>query len=74
MSMRKIYRQVARKHGVPLSEVKREMQAALDEAYRNPPDDGVTKAFQKRVPSKGATPTPDEFVRYAAGEVIARKK
>lgn len=66
MSMRKIYRKVARKHGVSVKEVKEEMQKALDYAYTNTPDDGITEAYQKQVPSKGEIPTPDEFIKYAA--------
>jgi ketol-acid reductoisomerase len=67
--MRKIYRKVARKHGVSVKEVKEEMQKALDYAYTNTPDDGVTEVYQKQVPSKGEIPTPDEFIRYAANKV-----
>jgi len=67
--MRKIYRKVARKHGVSVEEVKEEMQKALDHAYTNTPDDGVTRAYQKQVASKGEIPTPDEFIRYAANKI-----
>ena len=67
--MRKIYRKVARKHGVSVKEVKEKMQKALDYAYTNTPDDGVTEAYQKQVPSKGEIPTPDEFIRYAANKI-----
>lgn len=67
--MRKIYRKVARKHGVSVKEVKDEMQKALDYAYINTPDDGVTEAYQKQVPSKGEIPTPDEFIKYAANKI-----
>lgn len=69
MSMRKVYRKVARKHGVSVKEVKEEMQKALEYAYTNTPDDGVTGAYQKQVPSKEQIPTPDEFIRYAANKI-----
>lgn len=36
MSMRKIYRELAKKHGVSVKEVREDMQAALTEAYTNP--------------------------------------
>lgn len=65
MSMRSIYRKIAKKHGVSVSEVKRNMQAALDHAYTHTPDDGITGAYQEQVPHKGEVPTPDEFIRYA---------
>jgi len=69
MSMRKIYRKVARKHGVSVKEVKEEMQKALEYSYTNTPDDGVIGAYQKQIPSKGEIPTPDEFIRYAAKKI-----
>lgn len=69
MSMRKVYRQIAKKHGVSVADVKRDMQEALNYAYNNTPNDGVTGAYQNQVPRKGEIPTPDEFIRYAAKEV-----
>ena len=66
MSMRKVYRKVARKHGVTIEEVKREMQSALDETYNNPNNNDISKAYQERVPRKGDVPTVDEFIRYVA--------
>ena len=36
MSMRKIYRELAKKHGVSVKEIRQDMQAALTEAYTNP--------------------------------------
>lgn len=68
MGMRKIYREVARKYGVTVQEVKREMQAAIDAAYTNTPNDGVTRAWQNRVPRKGEMPTAEELIRYMARE------
>jgi hypothetical protein len=67
--MRKIYRKVAKKHGVSVKEVKEEMQKALDHAYTNTPDDGVTGTYQKQVPSKGEIPTSEEFIRHAAKKI-----
>lgn len=70
MSMRKIYREIARKNGVSVKDVKRDMQAAITAAYQNPPKDGgVISAYQRQVPRKGEIPTPEEFIRYAAGKV-----
>lgn len=70
MSMRKIYREIARKNGVSAKKVKEDMQAAIAAAYRNPPKDGgVTAAYQRQVPRKGEIPTPEEFIRYAAEKV-----
>lgn len=69
MSMRKIYRKIARKHGITVEEVKREMQSAIDETYNNSNYDDVTKAYQDKVPRKGEVPTADEFILYAVGKV-----
>lgn len=73
MINRKIYRKIARENGVTVAEVKREMQLALNEAYKNTPDDGVTKAYQNHVPRKGEIPTPDELIKYAVEEIKKRK-
>ncbi|MEY8236613.1 sporulation initiation factor Spo0A C-terminal domain-containing protein [Lachnospiraceae bacterium 66-29] len=70
MSMRKIYRELAKKHGASAKEVQQEMQAALTEAYTDPLNNNeITKAYQNRVPRQGAIPTPEEAVRYLAGKV-----
>ena len=70
MSMRKIYRELAKKQGVSAKEVRQEMQAALTEAYTDPLNNNeVTKAYQNRVPRQGEIPTPEEAVRYLAGKV-----
>lgn len=53
MSMRKIYRKIAKEHGVSPKEVREEIQAAITQAYENPPDDNITVAYQNRVPRKG---------------------
>lgn len=69
MSMRSIYRKVAKQYGVSVEEVKREMQAAINDAYQNTPNDGITGAYQNRVPRKGEIPTTDEFIRYCSQEL-----
>ena len=70
MSMRKIYRELARKYGVSAKEVRQEMQAALTEAYADPQNSNeITKAYQNRMPRQDKIPTPEEAVRYLAGEL-----
>ena len=65
MNMRKIYRKVAKEYGVSVEEVKREMQAAITDAYTNPLNNNkITKAYQSRVPCKGEIPTPEELIRH----------
>jgi len=55
---RKLYRQVAKLHGVSEKEVKRCMQAAVDEAYKNPTD------YALGISPKGK-PTVDEVIAHA---------
>ncbi|MEM5767522.1 MAG: sporulation initiation factor Spo0A C-terminal domain-containing protein [Bacillota bacterium] len=70
MSIRKIYRKIAKKHGTTAVEVKREIQVALTYAYQNPPDDGgITEAWQRQVPCRAEIPSADEVIQYAAAKV-----
>ena len=67
MSMRSIYRKVAKKYGVSAKEVRKEIQATITEAYTNPLNQNeITKAYQNRVPCKGEIPTLEEMIRYLA--------
>ena len=62
---RKDYRRIAKKHGVSIQEVKRDMQEAVDATYVNP-------TFHARcVYSKGEKPTVDEFVTHVVRRVKA---
>lgn len=74
MSMRQIYRKIAKENGVTPAEVKRDMQAAIDHAYQNTPDDGITVAYQNQVPRKGEIPTAEEFIRFAAQKIKENEK
>lgn len=75
MSMRRTFRKIARENGVSLAEVRADMKAAIDTAYQNPPKDGgVILAYQRRVLCKGEIPTPEEVIRYSAGQLQKKKK
>ena len=69
MSMRKIYRKVARQNGVTIKEVRAEMQNAINAAWNDPQNNGIIRAYQNQVPHCGAVPTPDEVIRYTAGRM-----
>ena len=69
MSMRTIYRKVAKKHGVTAAEVKREMQAAIDCAYRKPDKTETEKSIQRRVQAQSEIPTVEELICFLANEV-----
>lgn len=73
MSMRKIYRKVAREHGVSIAEVKQDMQAAINGAYENPLNDGITRSYQNRIPRKNDVPTVEEFIIHTSKEVKKRE-
>lgn len=68
MSMRKIYRKIARKNGVSVKEVKRDMQMAIEYAWMAPNKSMQTMTRQKRI-ADGYIPTPDELIQKAAIEV-----
>ncbi len=69
MSNRKLYREIAKKNGVSMKEVKHDMQEALNHAYNNPNANGIIKAHQNQVPKKDEIPTPDEFINYAVKKI-----
>lgn len=73
MSMRSIYRKIAKEHGVTVAEVKRDMQAAVDHAYQKSDKTTEETLAQSQVPSRGETPTTKEFIRYAAQKVKMEK-
>ena len=58
MNMKKIYKQVAKKNGVSVAEVKREMQKAIDSAYVDP------NFYARCVQRKGEIPTIEEFLTH----------
>lgn len=60
------YRQIAKKHKIPMQKMKRDMQDAVDAAY-------ITPTFHARcVYCKGATPTVDEFIDHSVRRIAAR--
>ncbi len=65
---RKIYRKLAKKHGVTVAVVRQDMQAALNAAYQSP---SHTQA-QEAVLRGSDVPTPEEFIRHAVHEIYRR--
>lgn len=74
MSMRQIYRKVAKKNGVSVAEVKQDMQAAIDYAYKNTFNNSITADYQKQVPHNGEIPTSEELIIYAAHKIKDHQK
>lgn len=69
MSMRKIYREIAKKHGVSVAEVKREMQAAVDHAYKREDRSLSQAAVQKSIPHSRTIPDAETVILWAAKKV-----
>ncbi len=69
MSMRNIYRKIAREHGVSVEEVKKEMQTAIDHAYGKRNKLISEKMLQSSVPSKGEVPTTEEFIKGISNRI-----
>lgn len=65
---RKIYKQLAKKYGVTVEEIKRDMQEAINAAYVSPNDAALG------IKSKGTVPTIDEFITQTANKINADLK
>ena len=57
------YRKLAKQNGVSVKELKRDMQEAVDETYKNP------TFHAKCVYSEGEKPTVDELIDHVARRV-----
>ena len=66
MSIRSVYRKIARKNGVSVKEVKEEMQKAIDAAWDNPDKTAQNIFLQNQIKPDGSKPTPEEFIRFNA--------
>ena len=72
MSMRKFTAQLPKKYGVSPSEVRRDMDAAIAEAWNS--DDSIIRAWQRHVPHRGEIPSAAEVISYAAKKVSEKTK
>lgn len=64
---------MAKEYGVSVQEVKQEMQAALEHTYKNTPNDGITGAWQNKVPKKGKFPPRMNCFGMRRGNFYGRK-
>lgn len=53
MHMTKILRKIADENGITVEEMREEMQKAINEAWRNPPDDGDYKSPSEKSAMQG---------------------
>lgn len=58
MNLKKIYREIAKQYGVSVSEVKHDIQAAIDETYKAP------NLYARSVYYEGDKPTSEEFIAH----------
>ena len=63
----KVYKQIAKKNGISVAEVKREIQEAIKNAYDNP------NFYARCIPCTNGTPTPEEFIAFMADKISVRK-
>lgn len=70
MDTKELYKRIAGQNGISAEEVRNEMQKAIDEAWKNPPEDGsAARAYQSLIPCRGSIPTPEELIQYAVREI-----
>ena len=69
MSMRSIYRKIAKQNGVSVKEIKEEMQKALDDAWNIPDKSADVRFNQLKLAPDGKKPSVDEFISYCSSEI-----
>lgn len=62
MRMRDIYRKLANKYGVSVEDVKRDMQTAINETYKNPFNTKGIEKYQDIIHCREEIPTVEEFI------------
>lgn len=62
MRMRVIYRKLANKYGVSVEDVKRDMQTAINETYKNPFNTKGIEKYQDIIHCREEIPTVEEFI------------
>jgi len=67
MKVNRVLAEIALKNGVSVAEVRKEIQAALDEGMKNP--DPKVQAYWNSIPRRSEKPTLEEIVAYLANDV-----
>lgn len=71
MKVNKALIHIAAAHGTSLTEVRHDIQSALDEGWNNP--DPKVQEYWRKIPSRREKPTLEEVIEFMAKE-IKRKK
>lgn len=67
MKAEEAIKQIAERDGVSISEVRKEIQFAIDEGMKS--TDKSVQAYWSKIPCRGAKPTPEEVITYIAKSV-----
>ena len=67
MKVNRVFAEIALKNGVSVAEVRKEIQAALDEGMKNP--DPNVQAYWNSIPRKGDKPTAQEVITYFSNQI-----
>ncbi len=67
INVERAMRQIAIKEGITVEDVRKEMIRAMLIGFYNP-DPAIREKWRK-IPHKGETPTPEEFIKYMARNV-----
>ncbi len=73
MSLRNIYRKIAKKHGVSIAEVKREMQSAIDNAYKKNDKSESERVIQESISYKGEVPNAEELIKASVRKLKGKR-
>lgn len=67
MKVNRVLAEIALKNGVSVAEVRKEIQAALDEGMKNP--DPKVQAYWNSIPRKGDKPTLQEVITHLSNQI-----
>lgn len=67
-SIRKALKKIAKKEGVSVEEVYREMQIAINMAYANP--DPAVQAAWENIPMPSGAPRPEDVIAYCVEKLV----
>ena len=73
MSLRNIYRKIAKGHGVSVAEVKREMQSAIDYAYKKNDKSERERVIQESFSCKGEVPDAEDLINASVRKLKGNK-
>ena len=68
MNLNRIFKQIAVKNGVSVSQVRRDIQEALDKGWNS--SDEKVKAYWRKIPTKHEKPTLEEVILYIMTECM----